>query len=179
MTAVLGIDVVAVHAPAEVVDGADVIICATNSNVPVFDGDWLVSGQHVSSIVSSNVGLLKRGLVNKMRREIDDRTLDKADVLMTNVWGQEELDKTAVFWETSLDRPTIARKIVDAGQVIRGEKSGRSDDSQITYFKNCAFWGIGAAAIGGLIYDKLSKQHKGLNLDFNPHEFYDDSWTEE
>ena len=179
MSVVLGIEVLAAQSPAEVVDGSDVIICATNSNVPVFDGDWLVPGQHVTSIVSSNVGLLKRGFVNQMRREIDDRTLERSDILMTNIWGQEELDKTAVFWETSLDRPNIARKIIDAGQVIRGEKSGRSDDSQITYFKNCAFWGIGAAAIGGLIYDKLSKQRKGLVLDFNPYEFYDDSWTEE
>ena len=32
--------------------------------------------------------------------------------------------------------------------------------------------GIGAAAIGGLIYDKLLQQRKGLVLDFNPHEFY-------
>jgi alanine dehydrogenase len=179
MSEVLGIEVVAAQSPAEVVDGADVIVCATNSNVPVFDGDWLVPGQHVTSIVSSNIGLLKRGFVNQMRREIDERTLERADVLMTNVWGQEELDKTAVFWEASLDRPIIGRKIVDAGQVLRREKSGRTDDSQITYFKNCAFWGIGAAAIGGLIYDKLLKQQKGLILDFNPHEFYDDSWTEE
>jgi alanine dehydrogenase len=179
MSAVLGIEVVAAQSPAEVVDGADVIVCATNSNVAVFDGDWLVPGQHVTSIVSSNIGLLKRGFVNQMRREIDERTLERADVLMTNVWGQEELDKTAVFWEASLDRPIIGRKIVDAGQVLRREKSGRTDDSQITYFKNCAFWGIGAAAIGGLIYDKLLKQQKGLILDFNPHEFYDDSWTEE
>jgi alanine dehydrogenase len=178
MSPILGIEVVAVDSPAEVVDGADVILCATNSNVPVFDGDWLLPGQHVTSIVSSNVGLLKRGLVDQMRREIDDRTLERADILMTNVWGQEELDQTAVFWEASLDRPNMARKIIDAGQVIRGERTARTDESQITYFKNCAFWGIGAAAIGGLIYDKLSTQRKGLVLDFNPYEFYDDTWTE-
>lgn len=179
MSRVLAIDVVAADSPAQVVDGADVILCATNSNVPVFDGNWLVPGQHVTSIVSSNIGLLKRGHVKEMRRAIDDRTVERADVLMTNVWGQEELDKTAVFWEASLNRPVIARKIVDAGQVIRGEKSGRTDDGEITYFKNCAFWGIGAAAIGGLIYDKLLQQRKGLILDFNPHEFYDESWSKD
>jgi hypothetical protein len=37
---------------------------------------------------------------------------------------RKRLDKTAVFWEASLDRPMMARKIVDAGQVIRGEKTG-------------------------------------------------------
>src|SRR5262249_61544299 len=61
MTGILGIDVVAVDSPVEVVNGADVIICATNSKIPVFNGDWLVPGQHVTSIVSTKVGLLKRG----------------------------------------------------------------------------------------------------------------------
>ena len=114
-----------------------------------------------------------------MRREIDDRTLERADILMTNVWGQEELDKTAVFWEASLDRPIMARKIVDAGQVIRGEKNGRTQDSQINLLQKLRVLGIGAAAIGGLIYDTLSKQGKGLVLDFNPFEYFDDSWTGE
>jgi ornithine cyclodeaminase/alanine dehydrogenase-like protein (mu-crystallin family) len=179
MTSVLGIEVIAAQSALEVVEGADVIVCATNSNVPVFNGDWLMPGQHVTSIVSSNIGLKKRGYVSQMRREIDERTLERADVLMTNLWGQEELDKTAVFWEASLDRPNIANKIVDAGQILRGERRGRNADLQITYFKNCAFWGIGAAALGGLIYDKLLEQHKGLILDFNAHEFYDDTWEEE
>ena len=51
MGAVLNIEVIAAETAAEVIDGADVILCATNSNVPVFDGNWLVPGQHVTSIV--------------------------------------------------------------------------------------------------------------------------------
>ena len=179
MSKVLGIEVVAVSGSREVVSGADVMICATNSNVPVFNGDWLEPGQHVTSIVSSNISLLKRGFVKQMRREVDDKTLERADVLMTNVWGQEELDLTAVFWEISRDRPELGKKIVDAGQVIRGDRQGRTDDKQITYFKNCAFWGIGAAALGGLIYDRLLEQGKGVVLDFDPYEYYDETWSED
>jgi alanine dehydrogenase len=177
MSRLMNIEVTAVDEPKAVVDGADVILCATNSNVPVFDGNWLTPGQHVTSIVSSNIGLLKRGHVQQMRREIDNTTLERADVLMTNAWGQEELDKTAVFWEMSLDRPLIAGKIVDAGQVFRGEKKGRLSDQQITYFKNSATWGVGAAALGGLIYKKLQEQNKGVILDFDAFEYYDEQWT--
>jgi len=177
MSKVMGIEVKDVDHPKEVVEGADVIICATNSNVPVFDGEWLRPGQHVTSIVSSNIGLLKRGYVQQMRREIDNTTLERADVLMTNAWGQEELDQTAVFWQMSLDRPVFTNKIVDAGQVIRREKQGRTRDIQITYFKNCATWGVGAAAIGGLICDKLRKQGKGVVLDFDAFEYYDEEWS--
>lgn len=178
MSKVMGIDVTTVDNPRAVIDNADVILCATNSNVPIFDGSWLSPGQHVTSIVSSNIGLLKRGHVQQMRREIDNTTLERADVLMTNAWGQEELDKTAVFWEMSLDRPNIANKIVDAGQVIRGDKSGRTNEAQLTYFKNSATWGVGAAAIGGLIYQKLRAENKGIILDFDPFEFYDEEWRE-
>jgi hypothetical protein len=98
---------------------------------------------------------------------------------MTNVWGQEELDRTAVFWEIAQRRPDLAKEMVDAGQVLRNERAGRAHADQITYFKNCAFWGIGAAAIGGLIYDRLLAQGKGIILDFNPFEYYDDSWSED
>ena len=140
MSAVLGIAVTPAESAADVVDGADVILCATNSNVPVFDGNWLVPGQHVTLIVSSNIGLKKRGHVIEMRREIDERTLERADILPTNVWGQEELDKTAVFWKPLSIAETSRARFVDSGELIRGEKSGRTDAAQITYFKNCAFW---------------------------------------
>lgn len=176
MSEVLDLPVSAVGESREVIRGADVIVCATNSNVPVFDGDWLEPGQHVTSIVSSNISLLKRGYVQQMRREIDDRTLERSEVLMTNVWGQEELDRTAVFWEIAQRRPDLAKEMVDAGQVLRHERPSRTHAEQITYFKNCAFWGIGAAAIGGLIYDRLLKQNKGIILDFNPFEYYDEGW---
>ena len=177
MSEVLAIPVTAMSGPLEVIRGADVIVCATNSNVPVFDGNWLEPGQHVTSIVSSNISLLKRGYVQSMRREIDDRTLERSEVLMTNVWGQEELDKTAVFWEIAQRRPDLAKEMVDAGQVLRSERAGRTHADQITYFKNCAFWGIGAAAIGGLIYDRLVAQGKGVALDFDPFEYFDETWT--
>ncbi len=179
MSQAIGRPVHAVSAARDAIRGADVIVCATNSNVPVFDGDWLEAGQHVTSIVSSNISLLKRGYVQQMRREIDDRTLERSEVLMTNVWGQEELDKTAVFWEIAQRRPDLAKEMVDAGQVLRGERAGRSHADQITYFKNCAFWGIGAAAIGGLIYDRLLEQGKGVVMDFNPFEYFDENWQED
>ena len=142
-----------------------------------FDGDWLVPGQHVTSIVSSNVGLLKRGLVNEMRREIDDRTLERADILMTNVWGQEELDKTAVFWKPpSIVRSWPERLSMPArSSAVKRTLNRRLSNNLLQKLR----LGIGAAAIGGLIYDTLSKQGKGLVLDFNPFEYFDDSWTGE
>lgn len=175
MADIIGVTVVAVDSPRAVVEGADVILCCTNSNVPVFDGHWLEPGQHVTSIVSSNVGLQERGHVRQMRREVDDTVLRRADVLMTNYLPQEELDRTAVFWEAVERDPSLQDKLVDMGQVLRGDRPGRTNDRQVTYYKNCAFWGIAAAAIGALIYRKLQERQQGLRLDFDPWEYNDGS----
>src|SRR5581483_4932917 len=39
-----------VEQPRDAVEGADLVVCATGSNQPVFDGAWLAPGQHVTSI---------------------------------------------------------------------------------------------------------------------------------
>lgn len=172
---IIGVEVVAVDSSREVVEGADVILCCTNSNVPVFDGHWLAPGQHVSSLVSSNVGLLQRGHVQQMRREVDDTVLERANVLMTNALAQEELDRTAVFWEAVERRPDLLEKLVDIRQVLRGDRAGRTSSRQITYFKNSATWGVAAAAIGGLLYQRLRESGRGVELDFDPFEYDDGS----
>ena len=41
MTETLGIEVLAVDAPREVVESADILVTITNSRTPVFDGEWL------------------------------------------------------------------------------------------------------------------------------------------
>src|SRR5690606_19646120 len=56
----------------------DIVITATNSNVPVLEGEWLAPGQHVTSIVGSNVGLLNAGHTATKRRELDDTSVSRA-----------------------------------------------------------------------------------------------------
>jgi ornithine cyclodeaminase/alanine dehydrogenase-like protein (mu-crystallin family) len=63
---------VAVTQPEAAARGADLIFLATGSNVPVLFGAWLEPGQHVTSIVASNKGVLQQGSVARPRREFDD-----------------------------------------------------------------------------------------------------------
>ena len=59
-------EVVAVDDARAVVRGADIVCCATNARVPVFDGAWLAPGQMVVSIANSDV--------LGTRREVDETT---------------------------------------------------------------------------------------------------------
>src|SRR6185369_1797563 len=80
MAPIVGLDIEPVARPEEAVRRMDIVLTATNSSVPVFDGEWLEAGAHVTSIVGSNVGLVKGGFASAKRREIDDATLRRSDV---------------------------------------------------------------------------------------------------
>ena len=50
MSALLGIDVVPVSQPEEAIQGADIVMCASNSLDAIFFERWVSPGVHLSSI---------------------------------------------------------------------------------------------------------------------------------
>src|SRR5438105_4695004 len=85
--------------PETVVRGADLICCATGSNVPVLFGAWLEMGQHVTSIVASNKGVLLQGSVSRPRREFDDEVIARAGCVVATLKEQAIMDEQADLFE--------------------------------------------------------------------------------
>ena len=105
-------------ASAEVaVRGADVIVVATGSAVPVLDGDWLSDGAHLNAI----------GACRPDWRELDDRTLRRARLIVDS--------REAALVESGDVRaaPGIAAEL---GEVIATPALGRTGPKQITLFKS-------------------------------------------
>jgi ornithine cyclodeaminase/alanine dehydrogenase-like protein (mu-crystallin family) len=75
MEKLVACEVKPVSSAREAVESVDVLLTATNSNVPVFSGEWLQAGAHVTSIMGGNVGLACAGVAAKPRRELDDTTI--------------------------------------------------------------------------------------------------------
>ena len=92
------LDITPVETPREAVEGLDVVVCATNTNVELFDGDWLSPGQHVTGIIGSNIQLVKGGFLNKRRREIDNRTAERADVIVANLRDSVVTEEQGQRW---------------------------------------------------------------------------------
>src|SRR5438445_11904253 len=74
ISAKTGVLVKAVDAPAMAAKDVDVILCMTNTNVPVIDGSWLEQGQYIISVIGSNIELVKSGNLPPPRRAIDADT---------------------------------------------------------------------------------------------------------
>jgi ornithine cyclodeaminase/alanine dehydrogenase-like protein (mu-crystallin family) len=159
-----GIEIVPVDSAREAVRDVDIVVAATSSNVPVLDGQWLEPGVHLTSIVVSNIGLKRGGFVPKMRQELDDESMRRAEVIGVNSRETLEVDQPGDFMERLENGIISWDKIVEVGEILNGTRPGRTDASQITLFKNTGGVGISDVAIGGRLYQLAREKGLGIEL---------------
>ncbi len=143
--------VTAVANPRAVVAGADIVCCATTAMQPVFDGDWLESGQFVVSIANSDV-------TNK-RSEVDRRTYERASAIIINDW-ESVIDNDQTELLGPMNAGVFRREQVhELGALVAGmvsvKQPPRADArARIIYYKNNSGLAIQFAAAGGILYRK-------------------------
>jgi ornithine cyclodeaminase/alanine dehydrogenase-like protein (mu-crystallin family) len=165
MGLVTNLNIVPVATPEEAVRGMDIILTATNASVPVFDGRLLEPGQHVTTIVGSNVGLVKGGFTAAKRREIDDATLARADIHGIVSIQQAVQDEQADIYDP-VQRGVIRwEQLIEIGDILAGKHDGRSKAEQITFYKNNAGQGVADVALGALVLDQIKVNGGGRTLD--------------
>ncbi len=140
------VEIIGVDRPEEVVKGSDVIICATNSSEPVFDGNWLAKGTTVVSIVGGDHTL--------KRREIDDIVLQKSSNIIVNSKSQIVRDEQANLFDRAGGRIKREEVVHELGDLLIGKAKGRiNEDDIVTYHNNCGM-GIQFAAVGAVVLKK-------------------------
>ena len=146
-----GLDIVATSGAREVVEGADIVCCATTSMNAVFEGDWLEDGQFVVSIANSDV-------TNK-RSEVDRRTYERSTDIIVNDW-ESVIDNRQTELLDPIEEGVIARERVhELGDIFTGKVSlkqpARGEPAKgVIYFKNNSGLAIQFAACGGILYRK-------------------------
>jgi ornithine cyclodeaminase/alanine dehydrogenase-like protein (mu-crystallin family) len=153
-----------VDEPRKAATDVDIILTATNASVAVLDGNWLEEGVHLTSIVSSNIGLIKGGFLRKKRRELDDTTIRRSDVIVVCSKSQAIQDEQGDLFDPVQAGILSWDRVEELGTLLNGEVSGRSSDRQITLFKNNAGQGIADVALGALAFKKILEKGKGQEL---------------
>lgn len=164
MGPLLNIDVRPVASAEAAVRGVDVILTATNSSVPVFDGNWLEPGVHVTTIVGSNVGLVQGGFTKVKRREIDDTTLQRSDVIGIASVQQAIQDEQGDIFDPVQKGIIRWGQIIEIGEIVAGKREGRTRPEQITLFKNNAGQGVADVTLGALVLRKAEERGSGQLL---------------
>jgi ornithine cyclodeaminase/alanine dehydrogenase-like protein (mu-crystallin family) len=111
--------------PQEVISEADIICCATTSTTPVFNDQHLKPGVHINGV----------GSYTPEMQEIPPETVQRAALFVDS-------RKSALSEAGDIILPIEAGRIkadhiqAELGEVILGEKSGRKDENQVTFFKS-------------------------------------------
>ena len=157
MNDLLGIRAVPVDQPRDAVAGCGIVTTATSSNEPVFDGAWLEPGTHVNTMIGSDYFL--------PRRETDDTTVFRSDIIVVNSKESVRLDKQPELYP-HLRRGTLDwNDIYEIGDLlVKRNLHGRSTSKQITYHNNNVGMGIQFAALGRLIYEKAKERKLGTEV---------------
>ncbi|MFX0050391.1 MAG: ornithine cyclodeaminase family protein [Candidatus Hermodarchaeota archaeon] len=150
----LGIPCINVAETAEeTVKGSDIILTATTSPNPVFRGEWLESGVHISAI----------GSFTPNTRELDTETIKKSKVVcdLMSACLDEAGDLIIPINEGAITKEHIYAEL---GEIVSGKKAGRESDSEITLFKSVGL-AIQDAAAAKLVYDKARLMKKGIEVE--------------
>lgn len=104
--------------PEDAVEGADVVITATNSATPVFPGRLLAEGVHLTAV----------GSFRPSMRELDEDAMRGARVVVDQ--------REPALAEAGELQGLSARDVVEIGEVITGRAPGRRTPSERTIFKS-------------------------------------------
>ncbi len=160
------VEVVAVNHPEKVYEGADIIAGCTDSAVPIITGKYLEAGSHVTCIGGKP----------------DEETVKRIEVSLRlgnapAPWGLPELglpDEYLTYAAASGENPNFKMKTrgrrahgiiaedraILLGELLSGEKKGRTSAKQITYSERGNVQGAQFFAVAGRVYE-LARQ-KGL-----------------
>ena len=148
----LGLDVRAAASAEEAVAEADVVCTITNSRDPVFDGTRLKPGTHVNAAGSNGW----------MRREIDDTTIKRADLIVCDAISDAKVECGELIWaaERRIFRWETA---VDLRDVVGGRVPGRPSADAITLFESQGL-AIEDVAAGMHVYRKAVERGIGREV---------------
>jgi alanine dehydrogenase len=132
---------------------ADIVVTASSSHDPLFDGDWLKPGTHVNNIGSHSPDA----------RELDTKTVQRsrfvADLREANL--AEAGDILIPIQEGAVTEEQIYASL---GEIVIGAKPGRQSPDEITVFKSCGL-AIQDIATAQAIYNAARAQGIGTEVE--------------
>jgi len=136
---------VRVTSAQDAVRDADIVVTATRSSQPVFNGDWLSPGVFIAAI----------GTSTPKGRELDDLTMLRAARIIVE-WKPQSLVEAGeiVLWDGQRDIETF----VDLPQLFRADEPWQADKQAITVFKSV---GVGLSDVA-TAHLALSRARAGL-----------------
>ena len=150
----LNLEVSAVDSPQDCIADADIVVTITSSREPVFQGAGLAPGTHINAA----------GGNHWQRREVDEDTVTRADVIVVDDLDQAKVECGDLMWLEA--RGTFRWDMAhELQEVVAGRLTGRPSEQSITLFESMGV-GLEDIAAAQLVYRKAKEQGIGQELPF-------------
>lgn len=178
----LGIDVEVCNTPRDAVNGADIVASATNSMKPVYEADWLEPGQHVTNLGRREMPeaaidrfdvVIRQGTAGLQMRQTERFQAERGHSPAAFIGGTvEEMQRIPAknpqpgFGGDSpefTDRGSGGDK-PDFADLVSGKVKGRSNDSELTFYRNVGNQGLQFSSVGGLVYELATVKGLGRKI---------------
>lgn len=145
----------AVADSAGAVEDADVVVTATNASEPVFDGNRLAPGTHVTAM----------GQYHPEKRELGHETIARSRYVPDL---QLRVSQDAGSFLHALETGAVEERHVHAelGAIVAGREEGRANDDQITVFDSGGT-GIETVAGANLLYERARERGLGTEIELS------------
>src|SRR5262249_52308968 len=137
-------EVIPVPRPELAAEDKDIVITATTSREPVFNGHWIAEGTHINAIGSNFLG----------KAEIDAATGSRCESIVVDSKDQARLE-AGDFVQALEDGSIHWADVHELGQVIVGRYTGRAHPQDVTLFKSLGI-GIEDVAMAARVYQKAT-----------------------
>jgi len=156
MADLLGIEVVAVESAKEAVAGTDIVIAITNVQTldPVILGEWLEPGMHINAAGANSLN----------RRELDDTAVTRSSIVVADAIDQAKIECADLVVPINAGRLGWD-SILELGQVVTGQKRGRTSSGDITLFESQGI-GMEDVAVAAHVFAKARSEGTGVELPF-------------
>lgn len=152
MSSILGVDVVPVDKPEEVLSGSHIIVTATTASEPLFSGDMVREGMHINAIGGNFL----------YRREIDETTVRKSDRVVVESRNQSMIEAGELLPLVEKGRLHWDR-LTELGEVVVGREKGRERPEEITLFKSLGI-AIEDIAVAAHLYNMARERGAGRQI---------------
>jgi alanine dehydrogenase len=154
MSSQLGIEVRPVDRPQEAAEDLPIVVTATTSREPLFDGSRLAEGALVCAVGSN--WLTKAEIDSNVIRRADNIVCDSIRACQIEAGDfVEALEKGIFDWS----------RVVELADVVTGKATGRNTRESIALFKSVGM-ALEDVALGGKVLELARQQQIGCELPF-------------
>jgi ornithine cyclodeaminase/alanine dehydrogenase-like protein (mu-crystallin family) len=154
MSEICRTEVIPVPRPELAAEDKDIVITATASREPVFNGHWIAEGTHINAIGSNFLG----------KAEIDAVTVRRCESIVVDSKDQARLE-AGDFVQALEDGSIHWADVHELGQVIVGRFTGRAHPQDVTLFKSLGI-AIEDLTVAAKVYQKATAAGLGRMVEW-------------